>query len=56
MVQITRRQVVSTTLSEPELKALEIWCTEANLKPAIAIKTAINFTLRNKHLLREQQA
>jgi hypothetical protein len=32
MVQITRRQVVSTTLSEPELKALEIWCTRGKLE------------------------
>jgi hypothetical protein len=54
-MKIIRRTVVSTTLSEQETKALENWCNEDDLTIAGALKTALQFTLRNKHLLKEMQ-
>jgi hypothetical protein len=55
-MHIRRRSVVSTTLNEEEVAALENWCTRDNISISKALATAVTFTIRNQHLLKEQQA
>ena len=52
-MKINNRHNVTATLTNAEIKAFEEWGTKAGLCVNAAVKTCINFTIKNKNPLEE---